>query len=442
MAAGGARGHQFKVVLLGEGCVGKTSLVLRYCEDKFNDKHISTLQASFLTKKLNIAGKRVNLAIWDTAGQERFHALGPIYYRDSNGAILVYDITDEDSFQKVKNWVKELRKMLGSEVTLCIAGNKIDLEKQRNVPAEEAEAYATSVGAKHFHTSAKLNKGVEEMFLDLTKRMLEKDTNSKPDATAKPGSTRRNIQITEDEPQEQKNRKKCKKRKACPTDTPVGHYRTCALVGNGGILLKSNCGNEIDSHDYVIRMNMAALKNYEQDVGRQTNLSFINWKRIKELGKEITSKKKKKEVLQHLTLLNGSVFSYVKLKTKDAISALESLETILKNNSLNITVTYSRSNVPLVFTRPLRETFIPRLKSPTSGLIAYILASRFCDVITMYGFYPFATDMRNRTLFYHYYDKSSIAKKRRSRHNFIIEHNFFTLLHNNGLVRLVTDICE
>ncbi|XP_034433684.1 ras-related protein Rab-21 isoform X2 [Hippoglossus hippoglossus] len=127
MAAGGAGGnsgktYSFKVVLLGEGCVGKTSLVLRYCENKFNDKHITTLQASFLTKKLNITGKRVNLAIWDTAGQERFHALGPIYYRDSNGAILVYDITDEDSFQKVKNWVKELRKMLGNEICLCIVG--------------------------------------------------------------------------------------------------------------------------------------------------------------------------------------------------------------------------------------------------------------------------------------------------------------------------------
>ncbi|KAK5896235.1 hypothetical protein CgunFtcFv8_009858 [Champsocephalus gunnari] len=72
--------------------------------------------ASFLTKKLNITGKRVNLAIWDTAGQERFHALGPIYYRDSNGAVLVYDVTDEDSFQKVKNWVKELRKMLGNDI--------------------------------------------------------------------------------------------------------------------------------------------------------------------------------------------------------------------------------------------------------------------------------------------------------------------------------------
>ncbi|NXX25886.1 RAB21 protein, partial [Nicator chloris] len=121
-AAAGGRSFSFKVVLLGEGCVGKTSLVLRYCENKFNDKHITTLQASFLTKKLNIGGKRVNLAIWDTAGQERFHALGPIYYRDSNGAILVYDITDEDSFQKVKNWVKELRKMLGNEICLCIVG--------------------------------------------------------------------------------------------------------------------------------------------------------------------------------------------------------------------------------------------------------------------------------------------------------------------------------
>lgn len=173
-SAGGGRNYNFKVVLLGEGCVGKTSLVLRYVENKFNDKHLTTLQASFLSKKLNIGGKRVNLAIWDTAGQERFHALGPIYYRDSNGAILVYDITDEDSFQKVKNWVKELRRMLGQDVCLCIAGNKTDLEKNRHVTVEEAESYAATVGAKHFHTSAKMNKGIEELFLDLSKSMMEK----------------------------------------------------------------------------------------------------------------------------------------------------------------------------------------------------------------------------------------------------------------------------
>eukprot|EP00095_Tigriopus_kingsejongensis_P006392 snap_masked-scaffold117_size339417-processed-gene-2.7 protein:Tk06392 transcript:snap_masked-scaffold117_size339417-processed-gene-2.7-mRNA-1 annotation:"ras-related protein rab-21" len=164
--------YNFKIVLLGEGCVGKTSCVLRYVEDTYNERHVTTLQASFLTKKINIRGKRVHLSIWDTAGQERFHALGPIYYRDANGAILVYDITDQDSFQKVKSWVKELRKMLGSQLNLAIAGNKTDLEKQRRVDVQMAEDYAKAVGAHHFHTSAKQNKGIEELFLDLSQRMI------------------------------------------------------------------------------------------------------------------------------------------------------------------------------------------------------------------------------------------------------------------------------
>ncbi|XP_009075959.1 PREDICTED: ras-related protein Rab-21, partial [Acanthisitta chloris] len=162
--------------------------------------------ASFLTKKLNIGGKRVNLAIWDTAGQERFHALGPIYYRDSNGAILVYDITDEDSFQKVKNWVKELRKMLGNEICLCIVGNKIDLEKERHVSVQEAETYAESVGAKHYHTSAKQNKGIEELFLDLCKRMIETaqvDERARGNGSSQSGTARRGVQIIDDEPQVQ-----------------------------------------------------------------------------------------------------------------------------------------------------------------------------------------------------------------------------------------------
>uniref|UniRef100_A0A0A9XXG3 Ras-related protein Rab-21 n=1 Tax=Lygus hesperus TaxID=30085 RepID=A0A0A9XXG3_LYGHE len=196
--------YNFKVVLLGEGCVGKTSMVLRYVEDKFNDQHIQTLQATFLNKKLNIGGKRINLAIWDTAGQERFHALGPIYYRMSNGAILVYDITDEDSFQKVKNWVKELKKMLGSEICLSIAGNKVDLDKERNVPVDVAEEYAKAVGAIHFHTSAKQNVGIEELFLELTQRMTERAQAlelQKANELTRTNSMRRNIVIVdEDEP--------------------------------------------------------------------------------------------------------------------------------------------------------------------------------------------------------------------------------------------------
>ncbi|XP_050394869.1 ras-related protein Rab-21 [Patella vulgata] len=205
-STGGGRNYNFKCVLLGEGCVGKTSLVLRYVENKFNDKHITTLQASFLNKKLNIGGKRVNLSIWDTAGQERFHALGPIYYRDSNGAVLVYDITDEDSFQKVKNWVKELRRMLGQDVCLCIAGNKTDLEKDRHVTVAEAETYAASVGAKHFHTSAKLSRGIEELFLDLSKRMIEKADEDSATKNNKSGAnSRRSVVVVDDEQPTQKS---------------------------------------------------------------------------------------------------------------------------------------------------------------------------------------------------------------------------------------------
>lgn len=205
MASGVHKTFSFKVVLLGEGRVGKTSVILRYCENKFYDKHISTLQASFFNKKLNIAGKRVNLSIWDTAGQERFHALGPIYYRESNGAVLLYDITDPDSFQKVKLWVKELRRILGNEVCLCIVGNKTDLDKDRNVSAEEAERYAEAVGAQHHQTSAKLNTGIDQLFLSLCKRMMDAvvlEESSRAKNLPYTGNSQHSLQIVDSELQE------------------------------------------------------------------------------------------------------------------------------------------------------------------------------------------------------------------------------------------------
>eukprot|EP01006_Ploeotia_vitrea_P041349 TRINITY_DN66504_c4_g17_i1.p1 TRINITY_DN66504_c4_g17~~TRINITY_DN66504_c4_g17_i1.p1 ORF type:complete len:208 (-),score=108.16 TRINITY_DN66504_c4_g17_i1:100-723(-) len=167
-----SRGPSFKIVLLGEGRVGKTSLCLRYVDDKFDSKQESTIQATYLDKRLNIGKQSVKLMIWDTAGQERFHALGPIYYRDANGALLVYDITDRDSFTKVRHWVKELRKIVGQDIVLLIAGNKSDMAKNRQVDEADAVQYAESVGAVHMNTSAKTGKGVESAFLELTKRML------------------------------------------------------------------------------------------------------------------------------------------------------------------------------------------------------------------------------------------------------------------------------
>jgi len=184
--------QKFKVVLLGEGCVGKSSLVLRYCSNKFNENHEQTVQSSFCSKRLNINNQRVLLEIWDTAGQERYHALAPMYYRESHGAVLVYDVTDMDSFDRVQNWVKELRKVLGKEVVLVIAGNKIDLEREKCVSEESALEYAETVNASHHYTSAKLNKGIDELFLDLTKSMLDSASKS---STTSQGN--RGINITD-----------------------------------------------------------------------------------------------------------------------------------------------------------------------------------------------------------------------------------------------------
>ena len=122
------------VVLLGEGRVGKTCLCLRYVNNTFSSEQESTIQATYLEKRLNVGRRAVTLNIWDTAGQERFHALGPIYYRDSHGAVLVYDITDRDSFTKVRHWVKELRKIVGPAIVLVIAGNKADMPPQVTQP--------------------------------------------------------------------------------------------------------------------------------------------------------------------------------------------------------------------------------------------------------------------------------------------------------------------
>eukprot|EP01090_Pellita_catalonica_P013714 TRINITY_DN331_c0_g2_i1.p1 TRINITY_DN331_c0_g2~~TRINITY_DN331_c0_g2_i1.p1 ORF type:complete len:213 (-),score=37.42 TRINITY_DN331_c0_g2_i1:195-833(-) len=193
-----SRGITFKVVLLGEGSVGKTSLVTQYIHKTFNERHVTTIQASFLSKKLNVQGKSVTLNIWDTAGQERFHALGPIYYRESHGALLVYDITDNNSFIKVKNWVKELRRMLGKEVVIAIIGNKIDLERSRAVNKTVVEKYVQQVGAKHYHTSAKLNKGLEELFLDLTKRMIALHHPPQGDVTINPEEAKDTFRADDD----------------------------------------------------------------------------------------------------------------------------------------------------------------------------------------------------------------------------------------------------
>ncbi|KAJ8484610.1 hypothetical protein OPV22_017095 [Ensete ventricosum] len=172
-----ARNLTFKLVLLGDGRVGKTSLVLRYVNNVFSEKQETTVQASYLTKRLVIGGVPITLSIWDTAGQERFHALGPIYYRDADAALLVYDITDTDTFLRVRKWVKELQQMASKDIVMVIAANKSDLIRSKNYDIQGAESYATTIGAKLFLTSAKSGTGINDVFLDIAARLLQKKKN-------------------------------------------------------------------------------------------------------------------------------------------------------------------------------------------------------------------------------------------------------------------------
>ena len=166
---------RFKVVILGEGRVGKTSILLRFVRNEYSDAQETTLQASYLLKKVDTSdGDSAELSIWDTAGQERFHALGPIYYRDADGALLVYDITSHESFVKVRTWVRELQTICGNDISITIAGNKKDLESKRVVKEEEALEYAKTVGATHIYTSAKTNTGLKEVFTELATKMNQR----------------------------------------------------------------------------------------------------------------------------------------------------------------------------------------------------------------------------------------------------------------------------
>jgi Ras-related protein Rab-21 len=170
-----ASNSSYKLVLLGDGRVGKTSLVSRFSENKFSPTEESTVKAQMYKRaRLVVDGRPIEVSVWDTAGQERFHALGPLYYRGADGAVLVYDITDSDSFARVKQWVKELKKTVGDDICLVLCGNKCDLERDKVITEESALQVARRYNAVHFYTSAKLDLNVQEAFVDLITRAVRK----------------------------------------------------------------------------------------------------------------------------------------------------------------------------------------------------------------------------------------------------------------------------
>lgn len=163
-----------KIVLLGDSGVGKTSLAVRYARGIFTKTSNPTIGASFLTKTIVVDNVKIKQQIWDTAGQERFRSLAPMYYRGARAAILVYDITLLSTFERVQEWVRELQASSKEEIVLSLVGNKVDMQEKRAVDFQKAKEYADSIGAMVCETSAKLNTGVDAMFLHVSKELAKR----------------------------------------------------------------------------------------------------------------------------------------------------------------------------------------------------------------------------------------------------------------------------
>lgn len=169
--SGDTKPREVKVVLLGDSGVGKSSLVLRFVTNNFKPYSESTIGASFMSKMITVNSKPIKFQIWDTAGQEKYHSLAPMYYRGAAAAIVVYDITRASSFQTLRNWVEELRTKGPKDMAIALAGNKADLADQREVDSDKARLLAEEIGALFLETSAKDDKNVQDIFVQLSYRL-------------------------------------------------------------------------------------------------------------------------------------------------------------------------------------------------------------------------------------------------------------------------------
>ncbi|GCC27823.1 ras-related protein Rab-41 isoform X1 [Chiloscyllium punctatum] len=156
--------RKFKLVFLGEQSVGKTSLITRFMYDSFDNTYQATIGIDFLSKTMYLEDRTVRLQLWDTAGQERFRSLIPSYIRDSTIAVVVYDITNLNSFQQTSKWIDDVRTERGSDVIIMLVGNKTDLADKRQVSMEEGERKARELNVMYIETSAKAGYNVKQLF--------------------------------------------------------------------------------------------------------------------------------------------------------------------------------------------------------------------------------------------------------------------------------------
>lgn len=165
--------HLFKLLIIGDSGVGKSSLLLRFADNTFTGTYITTIGVDFKIRTIEINGEKIKLQIWDTAGQERFRTITSTYYRGTHGVIVVYDVTSAETFVNVKRWLQEIETNC-DEVARILVGNKDDCPERKVVITDDATNFAEQIGIKLFETSAKDNINVESVFTEITKNVLAK----------------------------------------------------------------------------------------------------------------------------------------------------------------------------------------------------------------------------------------------------------------------------
>ena len=171
-----------KVVFLGDSGVGKSSISQRFCKNIFTEEHEVTIGGAYLQQKIQLKnGSFLKLHLWDTGGEERFRAMAPLYYRDANAAVLVYEVSDLKSFQSMQYWLNELNsRVKQDDLILALAGNKCDLpENTIQVSSSTARLYAENNKMIFSETSAKTGEGIQSLFQKLADEYLKKTENNK-----------------------------------------------------------------------------------------------------------------------------------------------------------------------------------------------------------------------------------------------------------------------
>jgi len=175
--------YLFKLLIIGDSGVGKSSLMNRFSDNIFNETFINTIGVDFKIRTINMDGKMIKLQIWDTAGQERFRTIVSSYYRGAHGIMLVFDITNKESFNNIPMWCEEIKKYASGSVKKILIGNKSDFDTKRQVEYSEAKELADSMNMDYIETSAKTALNVEKAFYDLA-ILLQNNmvvSNNKPD---------------------------------------------------------------------------------------------------------------------------------------------------------------------------------------------------------------------------------------------------------------------